>query len=190
VHRAQVTRWVNGDREVTFSRLTELIAPLGWAPVITLERTAEALDALLVEPPEPGEVLGWAVQRLLSGVAELTEAGIDVVVGGEVAAVLQGVPVPTRHMVWFVRPDQRTQFKEVLTRRHLWLEPDLQGRTVVRTGDARAEVRFTDVLPACRVVTDRGRAVKVVDLARLCADPGALGGSMRAAAGRLTDRAS
>ena len=96
VRREQVSRWMNGTAEPNLARLRAAMASLGLAPVIALEPTSAALDAMRARPTDLDQLLDWNVLDLLGTVAAATAEGLDVVVGGEVAAVLQGVPLSTR----------------------------------------------------------------------------------------------
>ena len=88
------------------------------------------------------------------------------------------------------RPEQRERLGELLKPHWVWLERPSPGYWQARVWNVTAEVRLTPVLPGCRVVTDGdGGSVRVVDLAQLYDDPGEIGGSVRAAAGRLLQRA-
>jgi hypothetical protein len=50
------------------------------------------IEQWLDRPLELDRLLGWYVLDLLVTVADAAADGLDVVLGGEVAAVLQGVP--------------------------------------------------------------------------------------------------
>lgn len=190
VRREQITRWLNRANEPTLARLTEMLEPLGWTPQITIVRTEDALAELHTQPTPPYALLEYSVQAILTSVSEATENGLDVVVGGEVAAVLQGVPVPTRQLVLFVRPEHREPFAKIVAKHWMSVERYTTGRWDVRSGPLTAEIRLAPVRPASRIVADdEGRPIPVVDLEELVQDATAIGGSVRAAAGRLIDRA-
>jgi transcriptional regulator with XRE-family HTH domain len=185
VRREQMTRWLTGVREPTLTRLAEVIEPLGWTPVIVLERTEAALNMLSSEEPGAlGELLEYEVQAILDTVRAAVEAGLDVVVGGEVAAHLQGIPVPTRHLVLHVRPEHVTQFLQLATKE--WHDVTrLAGQWVLRRWPVAAEVVAAPVRTSSRIVADSGGLpIPVVDLAELLVDPDGVGPSVRALAAR------
>jgi transcriptional regulator with XRE-family HTH domain len=190
VRREQVTRWLNRDNEPTLARLAETLEPLGWTPLIMLARTEDALIELHRSPPPLDELLEYPVRAILGVVADAVESGLDVVVGGEVAAVLQGVPTPTRQLVLHLRPEHRERFAALVCERWMSVEPLAVGRWQVRSGPVTAEIRLAPVRPASRIVGDHDqRPIPVVDLEELMDDPRAISSSVRTAAGRLLDRA-
>jgi transcriptional regulator with XRE-family HTH domain len=206
VGRVPLTRWLNGSREPTLSKLAAVIEPLGWRPMIVLERTEAAVDELVSESSSIEELLGYEVREILRTVHDAIEAGLDVVVGGEVAAVLQGVPVPTRHLDLHVRPDQVTPLLRLADRNRCEVMR-LDGQLVIRAGRVSARVVVTQVLPALRMIPfgsrrsgsdgstpaaeegettrcDAEPRIPVVDLAELLAGGHGIGPSVRAIAVR------
>jgi hypothetical protein len=186
VGRVQVTRWLNGDREPPLSKLGALLAPLGWKPMIVLERTEEAVSNLTMEPASLGELLDYDIAEMLGTVRAGVEAGFDVVVGGEVAAVLQDVPVPTRHLVLHVRPEHVIPFLRLATKR--WQDAtQVDGQWRLRHGPVSADVVSAEVRPASRIVTDHnGLPIAVVDLKELLSDATGIGPTVRRIAARLS----
>jgi transcriptional regulator with XRE-family HTH domain len=105
LRRETVSRWSSGTVTPTLATLRAALAPLGWLPAITLEPTEAVLDEQLGRPVDLDELLGRQVLDLLATVCAAAAEGLDVVVGGEVAAVLQGVPLRTRHLVIHLREE-------------------------------------------------------------------------------------
>ncbi len=82
-----------GTAEPTLPVLRRILDSVGRAPTLGVEPTTSALDEALGLADElGGPVLDTAVQLLLRVCATAHEAGARIVVGGEVAAALQGVP--------------------------------------------------------------------------------------------------
>lgn len=186
VRREQVTRWLNRRNELTLHRLAELLEPLGWEPRLGIVRTEDALAALHTDPPHT--LLEYSVHSLVRVAADAAGEGLDVIVGGEVAAVLQGVSVPTRMITLFVRPQHDQAFVDLARKR--WMDVEqVGGKRHVRAGHVLADLRLAPVLPPSRLVEFEGRDVPVVDLRELVRDAAAIEESVRAAAGRLLDRA-
>lgn len=164
----QVSRWVTGSNEPGLARLKATLEPLGWAPTIMLEPTKAVVDELLARPWELDELLEWPIRDIVVTVAIAAES-LDVAVGGEVAAVLQGVPLRTRHLVVHVRDEYRDRFEEVVRARRQGWEPSFEGGCArVTSLGRRAEVRSGAPFPATRIVRPEGaqfegRAVPVVE---------------------------
>lgn len=184
VRREQMTRWLTGAREPTLSRLSGVLEPLGWTPVLMLERTEAAVNDLVDGADPPERLLGYDVRAIVNTARAGVEAGLDVVVGGEAAAVLQGISVPTRHLVLHVRPDHCMPFLRLAAKRWHDVTP-LCGGWVLRHGPVSVDVVSAPVRPASRIVTDtEGRTTLVVDLDELLAAPDGVGPSVRAVAAR------
>jgi transcriptional regulator with XRE-family HTH domain len=190
VRREQISRWLSGTHQPNLGGLTEALDKLGWRLVLSLERKPADLDDLIANPPPLTELLDLPVRVVLQAVAAASASGLDVVVGGDVAAVLQGVPVPTRHLVVHVRREHRERFLRLATRSGVSVLEAAGAQWQVRCGPVTAEVVVAPVLPASRMVTDhQDLRIPVVDLEQLLDDPRAISPSVRAAAGRLIDRA-
>jgi hypothetical protein len=131
------------------------------------------------------------VAELLHDLAVARADGLDVVVGGEVAAVLHGVPEPTMHLVLHVRPEQRDELEEVVRTgvRRDRAERALPPRP--RTPDPPLEpvIRVARRQPANVLIALEEHRLPVVDLDELLADPDGVGPRVRALAGRLICRA-
>ena len=199
VRREQVSRWMNGTAEPNLGRLRAALAPLGLAPVIALEPTPAALDAALALPTDLDQLLDWNVIDLLGTVAAAAAEDLDVVVGGEVAAVLQGVPLATRHLVLHVRPEHRFRLFRLAAAR--WqvvghrIGPELEPPMAIRSGPVSAILCEGSDRPASRVVRPEhprlaGGEFAVVTLAALLAEDSTgepcLGPAARELTGRFT----
>lgn len=178
IRREQLSRWFRGSTEPSLARLEAALKPLGWAPVITLEPTTAVVDELLARAPGLDDLVAWPVRDVLVTVAIAAEE-LRVVVGGEVAAVLQGIPVRTRHMVIHVSDEDQDGLRRVVRSRRQGWEPAFEGGYPRITNfGLRVEVRVGASLPATRIVRPGGaqlggRAVPVVDLSALVAgEPG------------------
>ncbi|MDT7592449.1 MAG: hypothetical protein QOH45_1980 [Pseudonocardiales bacterium] len=203
LRRETVSRWSSGTVTPTLATLRAALAPLGWSPAITLEPTEAVLDEQLGRPVDLDELLGRQVLDLLATVCAAAAEGLDVVVGGEVAAVLQGVPLRTRHLVIHLREEHRNRLKQLATARWqgvnlvLGADPDSDPVWALGIGGVRAVLRSGPVRPATRVVHPEhpkfnGAAVPVVSLTALLAtdsaDDGGLGPAAREVTGRFTAR--
>jgi transcriptional regulator with XRE-family HTH domain len=203
VRRETVSRWSSGTVQPTSATLSAALAPLGWAPVFTLEPTEAVLDELLARAVDLDELLGRQVLDLLVTVCAAAAEDLDVVVGGEVAAVLQGVPLHTRHLVIHLCEEHRSRLERLAAAR--WqsvslvpgadLDPD--PVRALGIGGVRAVLRSGAVRTATRVVHPEhpkfaGAALPVVSLAALLATDspadGGLGPAAREVAGRFTAR--
>lgn len=183
VRREQMTRWLTGAREPTLSKLAELLEPLGWKPMIVLERTEAAVEELLTEPGRIEDLLDHDVRAIIATVVAAVDQGLDVVVGGEAAAVLQGVPVPTRHLTLHVRPEHVGPFVRLVGAR--WLDvARLAGGWMVRHGPVSVDVLPAPVRPPTRIVTvSELGSVAVVDLEELLVGTHGVGPSVRRVSG-------
>jgi hypothetical protein len=210
VGRPQLSRWINGSAEPTPARLRAALEPLGWRPVITLRPTEAALDEWLARPLDLDALLGYYVLHLLCTVTDAVAEGLDVVVGGEVAAVPQGVPVSTRRLTAIVREEHREAFVRLARgRRHGvgrpvvrhdsqdeqvgWVDPDES----IESGPVVARLRVSGSRPPTRLAQvdhprQAGRELPVVTLDALLGleheDPAGLGPGAADAAGRFGDR--
>lgn len=191
----QLSRWFTGAREPRLASLRAALEPLGWRPVLGLAPTDEALNAAFDRPRILADLIGNRLIDLLVTAAIGADDGIDLVVGGEVAAVLQGVPLRTRHMVLHLRGEHLPRLRALGRRRHQWVRPAMADRAArLNCGGDFALLCTGTVRPATRLlrpaeVSFQGLALPVVDLAALLADdpgePAGLGPGARAAAGRF-----
>lgn len=191
----QLSRWLTGAREPRLASLRAALEPLGWRPVLGLVPTGEAVNAAFDRPRILADLIGDRLIDLLVTAAIAADEGMDIVVGGEVAAVLQGVPLSTRHLVLHLRGEHLPRLRALGRRRHQWVRPAVADRAarLSRGGDF-ALLCTGPVRPATRLLRPaevgfQGLAVPVVDLAALLADdpgePAGLGPGARAAAGRF-----
>lgn len=193
--RAQLCRYEKGVQEPSLATLRKMLDALGWALTLALEPSTAEVDRRLDEPFDAGELLGLDVPALLEVAAAAVAKGADLVVGGEVAAVLQGVPVESADLVFHVRPAhvdvlvRAARTRVAATERYG--EP---GRLELRRVDVVALVVPVEVLPASRVVRREfrpwlsGRELPVVDLAVLY-ESGGLGPAAMALVARMAERA-
>jgi len=134
-------------------------------------------------------------------VAAATAEHLDVVVGGEVAAVLQGVPLATRHLALHVRAEHRARLFRLAAGR--WqavghqVGPELDPPLVIRSGPVSAILRDGSERPASRLVRPEharlaDAELAMVTLAALLAedstDEASLGPVARELTGRFTAR--
>jgi len=138
------------------------------------------------------------VLNLLGTVAAAAAEDLDVVVGGEVAAVLQGVPLRTEHLVIHVRDEHRVRVAALATARGQRVGRLLYVADAPRmlwSGPVGAELRSDPTRPATRMIRPEhrwlaGGAIPVVPLAALLGDDrddlACLGPSAREVAGRFT----
>jgi transcriptional regulator with XRE-family HTH domain len=192
--QAQLARYENGTQEPQLSTLRRLLEPLGWVPTFGLEPTTAVLDERFDAGLDPIGLLGVDGVIVLEMAALAAADGVGVAVGGEAAAVLQGVPVRTDDVVLHLRRRDLREFGRVARSKHrdvIRLD-DGDDSWGVCFGGAVAPLRLGDVLPPCRAVPPdfapwlAHLATPVVDLDELVAT-GALGPSALALAWRLSE---
>ncbi|MDQ3988923.1 MAG: helix-turn-helix domain-containing protein, partial [Actinomycetota bacterium] len=194
VHQTQLARYEKGIAEPTLPVLRRILDSVGWAPTLGIEPTTAALDeALGVADELGGPVLDTDVQLLLRVCAKAGEAGARIVVGGEVAAALQGVPTRSTELeVLVLESDLETLLTEA-HRAHRPVErPDPrddhgEADWLLWVGYVPARVRVVQVLPAARPVVLGELRLHAVDLDVLMAT-GALGPAAAALAARRSER--
>jgi transcriptional regulator with XRE-family HTH domain len=93
VAQAQLSRYEKGTAEPSLATLRRLLEPLGWAPTLGLEPSTAALDECFRAGHTAAELLGPDVVSVAVLAAQAAADGADIVVGGDAAAVLQGVPL-------------------------------------------------------------------------------------------------
>jgi transcriptional regulator with XRE-family HTH domain len=199
VRREQVSRWMNGTAEPNLDRLRSALAPLGLVPIIALEPTPTVLDAMLTRSTDLDELLDWNVLDLLGTVTAAAAEDLDVVVAGEVAAVLQGVPLTTRHLALHVRAEHRARLFRLAAAR--WqavghrIGPELDPPMAIRSGPVSAILCDGSDRPASRLVRPEhprlsGAEFAVVTLEALLAEDSTgdacLGPVARELTGRFT----
>ncbi len=152
VARAQLARYELGVGEPSVTTLRRLLGELGWVLTFGLEPATAALDAQLAKPHDPSRLLGFAAIAAIEVAAKAAADGVAVVVSGEAAAVLQGVPASTDHVVVLLRPDHLRRFATVAAglRRTLRESPDSDEVFELHHGTRTMEVRLTEVLPVSR----------------------------------------
>jgi len=194
VHQPQLARYEKGTAEPTLPVLRRILDSVGWAPTLGVEPTTAALDeALGVADEQGGPVLDTDVQLLLRVCAKAGEAGARIVVGGEVAAALQGVPTRSTELeVLVLESDLETLLTEA-HRAHRPVErPDPrddhgEADWLLWVGYIPARVHVVQVLPAARPVALGEVRLHAVDLDVLMAT-GALGSAAAALAARRSER--
>jgi transcriptional regulator with XRE-family HTH domain len=110
--RSQLCRWEKGAREPTLQMVRRLLGEFGLAVTFGVEPSTAALDERL----EPGvDAIGldtWLLANRVLWPALL--AGVPMVIGGEFAAALQGVPLEDPEMVLHLRMTDLTAFHRVV----------------------------------------------------------------------------
>lgn len=195
LERSQLNRYEKGRQEPSLVTLRRVLGTLGWALVLKVEPATARLDEALDRAPDVLRLLGLEVPRVLEIAALAHENGAGLAVAGEVAAVLQGVPVCTTDIQILVRPhDVGLVVKAAATFHHGVTDCfDDSGDLVLFVGEVRARLVESQVLPASRLVKVdfeswfSGRPVPVVDLAVLC-ESGALGAGAAALVRRMAHR--
>ncbi len=194
VHQPQLARYEKGTAEPALPVSRRILDSVGWAPTLGVEPTTAALDeALGVADELGGPVLDTDVQLLLRVCAKAGEAGARIVVGGEVAAALQGVPTRSTELeVLVLESDLETLLTEA-HRAHRPVErPDPrddhgEADWLLWVGYIPARVHVVQVLPAARPVALGEVRLHAVDLDVLMAT-GALGSAAAALAARRSER--
>ena len=179
VGQGQLARYESGEVEPGLAALRRVLRSVGWLPTLGLEPTAAALDEQLTP--------------LLPVCVDAEAAGARVVIGGEVAAVLQGVPIRSTDLRFLVlEPDLRTLL-DTAHRRHCAVErPDPRddhgpAQWLIWSGEVPARVDVVAVLPPSRAVEWLECRLHAVDVAELMTS-GALGPAAAALAGRWLER--
>lgn len=110
--RSQLCRWEKGAREPTLQMVRRLLGEFGLAVTFGVEPSTAALDERL----EPGvDAIGldtWLLANRVLWPALL--AGVPMVIGGQFAAALQGVPLEDPEMVLHLRMTDLTAFHRVV----------------------------------------------------------------------------
>lgn len=205
--RYQVCRWEKGVREPTLEVVRRLLGAFGLAVTFGVEPSTAALDERL----EPG-ASAMGIDALLLAhrvIWPALTAGIPMVVGGEFAAGLQGVPIEDPEMVLHVRLTDLDALHQVVQTARCTLgvfgsslgtlEPEeitvgSELAVIALLGSIR--VLLVDELPVARVITVERQFVEerttidvpVVPLVEL-RESGILGSAAATLAGRLLQRA-
>jgi transcriptional regulator with XRE-family HTH domain len=205
--RYQLCRWEKGTREPTLGVVRRVLAAFGMAVTFGVEPSTAALDERL----EPGvDAIGLDTWLLAHRVVwPALVAGVPMVVGGEFAAGLQGIPVEDPEMILHLRLSDLGAFHRVVHSARCTLgilgvslgtlEPEeitvgSELAVVALVGTIR--VLLVDELPVARVIAierhfTEERAsidVPVVPLVTLL-ESGVLGCAVAALAERLMQRA-
>jgi transcriptional regulator with XRE-family HTH domain len=205
--RYQLCRWEKGAREPTLEAVRRVLSTFGLAVTFGVEPSTAALDERL----EPGAAaIGLDTWLLAHRVVwPALAARVPIVIGGEFAAALQGVPIEDPEMVLHLRLTDLDPFARVVQTARCTLgvfgsslgtlEPDeitvgSELAVIALVGVIRIQV--VEELPVARVVTVERRFVEertpidvpVVPLVML-QEPGILGSAAAALAGRLLQRA-
>jgi transcriptional regulator with XRE-family HTH domain len=119
----QLCRWEKGSREPTLAMLRRVLDEFGLAVTFGVEPTTAALDERLASGAEAIGLNSWLLANRV--VCPALMAGVPLVVGGEFAAALQGVPIENPHIVvhlrlrilirfirWFVPPAARLVYRD------------------------------------------------------------------------------
>jgi transcriptional regulator with XRE-family HTH domain len=206
--RYQLCRWEKGAREPTLEMVRRVLDKFGLAVVFAVEPSTAALDERL----EPGvEAIGLDTWLLANRVIwPALAAGVPMVVGGEFAAGLQGVPIEDPEIVIHLRLTDLEVFHRVVQTARCSLgvlgssldplEPDeitvgSELAVVAIVGTIR--VLLVDELPVSKVISVERRYVgdktpidvPVVPLVAL-RESGMLGSAAAALAQRLLQRAT
>ncbi len=201
--RYQLCRWEKGIREPTLLTVRRMLSPFGLAVTFGVEPSTAALDEQL-QPGVHGIGLdAWLLANRV--VWPALAAGVSMVVGGELAAGLQGVPIEEPEMVLHLRPAELSALHRVARAARCtlgifgssWdpLEPaeiTVGGELAVITMSDSIRVLLVEELPVAKVITVEPRFagdrppidVPVVPLAQL-RESGILGSVAAALAGRL-----
>lgn len=204
--RYQLCRWERGAREPALGVVRRVLGEFGLAVTFGVEPSTAALDERL----EPGvDAIGLDAWLLAHRVVwPALVAGVPMVVGGEFAAGLQGVPIEDPEMVLHLRLTDLDAFHRIVRTARCTLgvlgsslgplEPEevvVGSELAVIALVGTIQVLVVDELPVTRVITVErqfmeGRPpidVPVVPLTTL-RESGALGSAAAALAERLLQR--
>jgi transcriptional regulator with XRE-family HTH domain len=110
--RYQLCRWEKGTREPTLAMVRRLLGEFGLAVTFGVEPSTAALDQRLQFGVDAIGLDAWLLANRVVWPALL--AGVPMVVGGEFAAGLQGVPIEEPEMVLHLRLTDLNAFHEVV----------------------------------------------------------------------------
>ncbi len=205
--RYQLCRWEKGAREPTLEAVRRVLGSFGLVVTFGVEQSTAALDERLELGADAMGLDAWLLAHRV--VWPALAAGVPMVVGGEFAAGLQGVPIEDPEMVLHLRrPDLEALNRVVQTARCTLgvfgsslgtLEPEeimVGGELAVIALVGVIRILVVEELPVARVVTverqfvgDRTPIdVPVVPLVAL-QESGILGSAAAALAERLVQRA-
>lgn len=191
--RAQLCRYEKGHREPSLSTLRRMLGALGWSLLLSVEPSTARVDRILDAPFDALDLLDLDVIRLLEVAALAYENGAGIVVDGEVAAVMQGVPVVTGDLAILARPGDVELVGRAAAAQHATVGETEVGELAMFAGSASARLVPSQVLPASRLARVdfrpwfSGRQVPVTDLDVLY-ERGALGASAMALVCRMRRR--
>jgi transcriptional regulator with XRE-family HTH domain len=204
--RYQLCRWEKGAREPTFEVLRRVLDEFGMAVTFGVETSTAALDEQLELGVDAIGLDTWLLANRV--VWPALTAGVPMVVGGELAAGLQGVPIEDPDMVVHLRLTDLAAFHQVVRTARCTLgilgasmgtlEPEeivigSELAVVALVGTIR--VQLVDELPVARVISVVPQFVEpktpidvpVVPLVAL-PESGMLGSAAAALAERLLQR--
>jgi transcriptional regulator with XRE-family HTH domain len=110
--RYQLCRWEKGAREPTLAMVRKLLGEFGLAVTFGVEPSTAALDERLESGADAIGLDAWLLANRVVWPALL--AGVPMVVGGEFAAGLQGVPIEEPEMVLHLRLTDLRAFHDVV----------------------------------------------------------------------------
>jgi len=192
---AQLCRYEQGAVEPTLATLRRILAAFGWSLTFGLEPTMAAVDERLAVDKDPFQLCGVEVIALVEIAACAAADGALLAVGGEIAAVLQGLPVATTDVVLHVHPDHLSVLAAAAAQVHRQLLQGRDGAWELPFLDTCAVVRPAEALPATTVASLafapwlKRQEVPVVTLDGLLAS-GALRPTAAALVARMVERAA
>lgn len=110
--RYQLCRWEKGTREPTLAMVRKLLGEFGVAVTFGVESSTAALDEQLECGADAIGLDAWLLANRVVWPALL--AGVPMVIGGEFAAGLQGVPIEEPEMVLHLRLSDLRAFQDVV----------------------------------------------------------------------------
>ncbi len=189
IGQSQLARYESGEVEPGLPVLRRVLRSVGWLPTLGIEPTAAALDEQLTQEV----VFDTDLFTLLQICIDADAAGARVVIGGEVAAALQGVPIRSTDLRYLVLEADLQTLLGAAHRRHRaveWPDPrDDHGDAVrlVWAGVVPARVHVVSALPPACAVEWQDNRLHAVDVAVLL-ESGALGPAAAALAGRWLEQ--
>jgi transcriptional regulator with XRE-family HTH domain len=192
---AQLCRYERGAVEPSIATMRRILAVFGWAPTFGLEPTTAAIDEKLAVDKDPFQLCGIDVIRLVEIAACAAGDGAALVLGGEIAAVLQGLPMATVDVVINVHPDHVKILAAAAAAAHRQIIEGWDGELELWTPSTNAIVRLSEVMPPSTLARLdfapwlARQEVPVVTLGELIASD-ALGPTARALAVRMAEKRS
>jgi transcriptional regulator with XRE-family HTH domain len=143
---AQLCRYERDTVEPSIATMRRILAAFGWAPTFGLEPTTAAIDEKLAVNKNPFQLCEIEVIALVEIAACAAGDGTALVLGGEIATVLQGLPAATVDVVIHVHPDH-VKILAAAAAAHRQITEGRDGELELWSPGSSAIVRLSEVMP-------------------------------------------